>query len=254
MGSNSLDTRIEGEIRGNDVRIGVGAVLEKGALIIADKITLGDFCFIGAGTKIIVPTFSIGDYTKLHARSFCHGELPLHIGSNCWIGGGVVLDSMGGLTIKNGVGIGSGSQLWTHIKFGDTVQGCRFHSKQGMTVGEDAWFVGHCLVSPVVVGDKSMAMLGSVVTRDMEPNHVYAGVPATDITAKVGPQFEEITLKEKHRRFAKMLDEFYRRHPEHSSWVPQCDLEKRTYVKTWSIAEVEFFKENVPLVKLYPEG
>ena len=39
-----------------------------------------------------------------------------------------------------------------------------------------------------------MAMVGSVITRDMAPNHVYGGAPAVDLTAKVGPQFGPVTV------------------------------------------------------------
>jgi hypothetical protein len=35
-----------------------------------------------------------------------------------------------------------------------------------MPVGRVAWSIGHCIVLPVRVGDKSMALVGSVVTKD----------------------------------------------------------------------------------------
>jgi len=49
-------------------------------------------------------------------------------------------------------------------------------------VGNDVWFVGHCVVSPVVVEDKSMSM--SVITKDMKYNEIYAGAPAKPISEK----------------------------------------------------------------------
>jgi thiamine monophosphate synthase len=59
------------------------------------------------------------------------------------------------------------------------------------------WFVGHCIVSPINAKDKSMALVGSVVTKDMDENKIYAGSPAKDITEKVLPQFKKITIEEK---------------------------------------------------------
>jgi hypothetical protein len=91
----------------------------------------------------------------------------------------------------NNVGIGAQSQIWSHVKFGDRAYGCRWYSESETILEDDVWIVGHCIVSPIVAESRSMAMVGSVVTKDMKHNRVYAGVPAVDITDKVGPQFDE---------------------------------------------------------------
>lgn len=267
-----FESRISGRIEADEVVIGRGVVVEDGVVISgksgrARKVVLGDFCYIGRETRILVPEFRLGDYSKLHAFSFAHGELPMQIGRNCWIGGNCVLDSMGGLDIDDNVGIGAHSQLWTHIQFGDVVEGCRFRSTKYMYVGKDAWFVGHCIVSPVEVGERSMALVGSVVTRDMLPNHVYAGVPAADVTAKVGTQFEEITTMEKARKLEAMIASFVAEHPQYTGQLAAVqspderpegicafDVSQRVYTKRYLEAEVAFLKHHVPLVKFAPEG
>lgn len=268
---------IRGVIDADLVLAGRGVVVEPGVEIRgkhgrARLVVLGDYCYIGHGAKIFAPEFRLGDYSKLHAGSYGHGLEPLRIGRNGWIGGGVVLDSMGGLTIDDGVGIGTGSQLWTHIRFGDVVEGCRFDSVKPMHVGKDAWFVGHCLVSPVTVGERSMAMLGSVITHAMQPNHVYGGVPAVDLTGKVGPQFAERTVEQKADVLWAMIGEFERAHPEHKGklWPVTSeamlrtarqsfcetlfDVSTRTYNQTHSAAEVAFLKEYTPSIKFTPYG
>ena len=267
-----MEERIEGIIDAEEIVIGKGVVVEKGASITgkhgpAKKVVLGDFCYIGRDTQIMAPEFSLGDYSKLHAGGFCHGERPLQIGRNCWIGGNCVLDSMGGLDIDDNVGIGAASQLWTHIQFGDIVEGSRFFSKKYMHVGKDAWFVGHCIVSPVRVGEKSMAMVGSVVTRDMLANHVYAGVPAKDVTDKLGPQFEQRSTEQKAAVLERLVAAFVQQHPEHAGqfvvarsaeeFQPgKCcfDVSRREYTQTYSAAEIAFFRTHVPLVKFTPAG
>jgi acetyltransferase-like isoleucine patch superfamily enzyme len=264
--------RIEGEINAEEVCIGQGVVVEEGVLITgkggpARRVVLGDFCFIGRETRIIVPEFRLGDYSKLHAFSFAHGEKPMQIGRNCWIGGNTVLDSLGGLDIDDNVGIGAHSQIWTHIQFGDIVEGCRFHSRKYMYVGKDAWFVGHCIVSPVRVGEKSMALVGSVVTKDMLPNHVYAGVPAEDVTHKLGFQFERRSVGQKAAILQQLVDAFIGEHPEYrgqlvvvqspgeiQAGVCCFDVSRRTYTKIYNEAEVAFLKAHVPLVKFTPDG
>ena len=272
------ETRIEGVIDADEVIVGRGAVVEAGVLITgkhgrARKVVLGDYCFIGAGTKVLCPEFRLGHYSKWHAGGFGHGEQPLQIGRNCWIGGGVVLDSMGGLDIDDNVGIGSGSQLWTHIQFGDVVEGCRFQSTTYMHVGKDAWLVGHCLVSPVRVGERAMALLGSVVTRDMAPNHIYGGAPAVDLTAKLGTQFEARTDGAKRNRLWGLIAQFERDHPEFDGklvvWaqpiqdgsfdylpddVTLFNTTTRSYRRTYSDAEVAFLKQYTPLVKFTADG
>ncbi|MBN1658069.1 MAG: hypothetical protein JXA93_06685 [Anaerolineae bacterium] len=268
----TYQSMIEGTIEARDVEIGKGVVVEEGVVITgkggpARKVVLGDFCYIGRHTRIITPEFRLGDYSKLHAFSFAHGEKRMQIGRNCWIGGNTVLDSNGGLDIDDNVGIGAHSQIWTHVQFGDIVEGCRFYSNKYMHVGKDAWFVGHCVVSPVRVGEKSMALVGSVVTKDMLPNHIYAGVPAADVTHKLGTQFEERTVEEKAAILQGLIAAFTAQHPEYlgqlqvvrspeevQEGVCCFDVSTRTYARTYSQAEVAFLKAHVPLVKFTPAG
>lgn len=265
-------SRILGTIDAEEIVIGQGVLVEEGALITgkngrASRVVLGDHCMIGRGTRILVPEFRLGDYSKLHAHSFAHGDKALQIGRNCWIGGATVLDSMGGLTLDDNVGIGSQSQIWTHIRFGDIVEGCRFFQEKPMWIGKDAWFVGHCIVSPVAVEPRSMALAGSVVTRDMLANHVYGGVPAVDLTDRLGGQFEERSVGQKAARLRELIDAFIARNPEHAGkllvatspdeirpGVCCFDVSRRVYTKTRSEAEVAFLKAHVPLVKFTPLG
>jgi len=263
---------IKGQIDAEVVQIGKGVIVEEGVIIKgkqgpARRVILGDFCYIGPGVRILAPEFRLGDYSKLHSGCFGHGVYPLQIGRNCWIGGDCVLDSMGGLDIDDNVGIGAQSQLWTHIQFGDIVEGSRFYSQQYMHVGKDAWFVGHCVVSPIKVGERSLALVGSVVTRNMLPNHIYGGVPAKDMTDKMGTQFETLTTEQKAERLQRLIDQFEIDHPEFKgecvvvtdpadrpSSQPWFDVSTRTYAKSFHPAEIAFLKANVPLVKFIPDS
>lgn len=260
---NHLVPRIDGQIIGRDVHIGHGAVVEAGARIEADRVHLGNFCYIGHDVRIIAPEFRLGDYSKLHAGTFGHGDQPLRIGRNCWIGGSCVLDSLGGLDIDDNVGIGAHSQIWTHIQFGDIVEGCRFHSRKYMHIGKDAWFVGHCIVSPVQVEPRSMALAGSVITKDMAANHIYAGVPAADMTDRMGTQFVERTPEEKAAHLRQIIEDFdpdaplclqvVTSYPLLSKpGVTYFNVTDRTYTRTLSPIEVAFLKKHTPLVKFTP--
>jgi len=171
-------------------------------------VEIGYGCFLGNDLYIDVPELIIGDYTTIHRGTSIHGYRPCNIGHNCWIGQFSILDSIGGLLIGNNVGIGAHSQLWSHIKFGDTLEGCRWNKAKKLIVEDDVWFVGHCIVSPIVAQKKSMLLVGGVITKDMKKNHVYAGVPAKDITNVVGLQFNEVSYEEKVKKFEKLYFDF----------------------------------------------
>lgn len=168
---------------------------------------VGDNSYIGDDVQIICDSFHLGDYSKLHHHCNAHGA-SVHIGHNAWIGQYTILDGLGGISIGDNCGIGAHSQLWSHIKYGDMLEGCRFESTNQLIVGKDVWFVGHCIVSPINAADKSMALVGSVVTKDMMENHVYAGSPARDITDKIGGQFELQTIDQKMKRMHELCMEF----------------------------------------------
>jgi acetyltransferase-like isoleucine patch superfamily enzyme len=163
----------------------------------AKRVVIGDNTFIGDNVQIILDEFEIGDYCKIHHHTNFHGYKPLSIGHNAWIGQGTIIDSIGGATIGNNCGIGAYSQLWSHIRYGDPLEGCNYNSNAPLIIGNDVWFVGHCVVSPITAKDRSMALVGSVITKDMEENHIYGGAPAKDLTSKINPQFRKITIGEK---------------------------------------------------------
>jgi len=249
------------KIEAENIHIGVGTVIEPTAIIRglkgkARSISIGDHCYIGHNVLILCDEFELGDYSKIHHDTNIHGYLPCLIGHNAWIGQFTVIDSIGGTTIGNNCGIGAHSQLWSHIKFGDMLEGCRFKSEKPLTIGNDVWFVGHCIVSPIHAADKSMAMVGSVVTRDMEYNTIYAGSPAKEISGKIGNQFDNVSIESKRLMLLMHLKESGCDdgsilivdspsdigHDELSYFI----LETRTYVKRGTANEVNFMKYLLP--------
>lgn len=225
----------------------------------AKRIEIGDNTYIGDNVQIIVDEFKIGDYCKVHHHTNFHGYKPLSIGHNAWIGQGSIIDSIGGTTIGNNCGIGAYSQLWSHIRYGDPLIGCNYESSSSMIIGNDVWFVGHCIVSPIVAKDKSMALVGSVITKNMEENHIYGGSPARDLTNKIKPQFTPITIEEKRKiMFQFNLLEGIKLIED---WEEAKDLEKfsyfnitdRTYNKRQTTNEVQFMKQlQDKLIKFTP--
>jgi acetyltransferase-like isoleucine patch superfamily enzyme len=221
----------------------------------AKKIIIGDNTFIGDDVQIITDNFEVGDYCKIHHHTNIHGYKPIKIGHNAWIGQYSIIDGIGGTTIGDNCGIGAHSQLWSHILYGDDLEGCNYNSKSELKIGNDCWFVGHCIVSPITAEDKSMALVGSVITEDMKKNHIYGGSPAKDLTDKIKPQFTEVSLDEKLIKMNKYYKEFGSpkniKIIKHISEIISDDytyfnISDRKYTKILSEEEISFMKFLLP--------
>ncbi|MBA4277621.1 DapH/DapD/GlmU-related protein [Flavobacterium sp.] len=250
-------------IHAEEIYIGKNTIIEPSVKIRgingkAKKIIIGDNCYIGENVQIICDDFSLGDYSKIQHNTNIHGYLPCHIGHNAWIGQFSIIDSIGGTTIGNNCGIGAHSQLWSHIKYGDTLEGCRFLTQKPLIVGNDVWFVGHCIVSPIIVEDKSMAMVGSVVTKDMKFNEIYAGSPAKSLSDKIGFQFNEVSIQDKLAKMNLYLKEWDSNSKSikivtdnseidfGSEDITYFNVSDRTYSKRGSSDEISFMKFLLP--------
>lgn len=258
---------IQGEIISSDIQIGVGVVIEEGVVIKADKVRIGDFVYIGQRSKFIVPELHIGDYTRINADTFGGGTKPMQIGHNCYIGAKVRLDSRGGLKIGHNVGIGDASQIWTHIRHGDVVQGCRWDKEYALEIGDDVWLVARVTVGGAQqIGARAMVFNESNVTRSLMSDHTYGGSPLIDLTAKMGPQFEALSPDQKCKRLCKEIEIFEAEYPMFRGYVRATTYahefgdpeplvswfaaEDRVYTKNRHAAEVAFLKHT--LAKFMP--
>ena len=248
-------------INAKEILIGKNVIIEPFVEINCDRLVLGDGVIIKSGTQIIMPDLVIGDYTIIYNNCFLSGTNWCRIGHNCWFGHYTIIDSIGTTIIGNNVGVGAHSQLWTHAYFGDTLEGCRFASQKQLIIEDDVWFVGHCIVSPITAKRQSMAMVGSVVTKDMEENHVYAGVPAKDVTEKMGAQFKkDIDPIEKKATMEQHLKDFLKTHKPknnrikivekldpNNKHISQFSITERSYIKNLYPEEVEFIRFLLPI-------
>jgi acetyltransferase-like isoleucine patch superfamily enzyme len=229
-----------------DVTVGVGVVIEDGVRFACDKVKIGDFVYIGRGTTIRTPEFSIGDYTRLNEASYCGGRKPLRIGRNVYLGRGVYLDSNGGLTLEDNTLAGAYSQLWTHIEGGDMVQGVvsRWHTERTLVLRKDAWLVGRVVISNATeIGERALVLNESNVLHNIPADTVWAGNPAKDMTEKFGPQFYGLEDEEKTHQLEAEILRFETEYPQYIGQLDgKFDAVARTYRKTRSEAEVKFLR------------
>jgi acetyltransferase-like isoleucine patch superfamily enzyme len=246
-------------IQVEEMIVGKNVVIEPGVEIRCKRLVLGDGVIIKSGTRIEMTDLVVGDYTKINNHCFLTGTDWCRIGHNCWFGHYTIIDSIGTTRIGNGVGVGAHSQLWTHIYFGDILEGCRFASHQPLIIDDDVWLVGHCIVSPVHIKPRSMAMVGSIITKDMEENHIYAGSPAKDMTDRFGNQFEDTSMEEKRSKLKAYLEDFLQRYKPKENRIrivdridsrvknlSQFSLAERRYMKNLYPEEVAFMRYLLP--------
>ncbi|MBC8206019.1 MAG: acyltransferase [Kiritimatiellales bacterium] len=109
----------------------------------------------------------------------------LTIGANSSIGHKATLDARGGLTIGRNVNFSSEVMIWTaqHDYRSSTFE-TNFKS---VTIGDYVWLGPRCIILPgVTVGEGAVVAAGAVVTKDVEPYAVVAGVPAKKISDRPG--------------------------------------------------------------------
>jgi acetyltransferase-like isoleucine patch superfamily enzyme len=219
------------------------------------RFVIGDNSYIGDDVQIICDDIEIGDYCKIHHHSNIHGYLPFKLGHNAWIGQYTILDSIGGLSIGNNFCLSAQSQLWTHFKYGDMLEGCRFNSRKELVIGDDVWIGVQCIVTPIIIESRSMLLGGSIATKDMRYNCVYAGSPAIDISSKIGNQFEDVSIEDKMKKMNSYLKEFGKKSkiiivPDISE-IKEDDnvyfaVKTRQYTKKLNEEEVSFMKFLLP--------
>jgi len=262
-------------INAKKVELGINVHIEEGTYIgaiggKADYVLLGDNVYIGKDCTILLPVFTLGDYCTIHRQCRISGYNCCNIGHNFWMDQNCIINCTDKVTIGNNVGIGAYSQLWSHIKFGDVMEGCRFNSTKPMVIGDDVWFVGHCIVAPIKAATRSMALIGSVITGDMKENHIYGGTPATDLTEKLGTQFANRTIEQKMGWIQNQFKEFCISHPDAVNQIKIVDkinntdliesnssifeVSSRTYIKRRNELEISFMKFLLPLSKFIPKG
>jgi acetyltransferase-like isoleucine patch superfamily enzyme len=147
-------------------RIGEGVVFERGVLVFhPENIELGDNVYVGHGA--ILKAYHLN---------------TMRIGSHTWIGQCAFLHSAGGITIGHTVGIGPHVKILTssHAEAGVDVPILEAPLQFAPVVLEDGCDigVGTIILPGVTIGRGAQIGAGAVVTRDVPPLAVAAGVPA----------------------------------------------------------------------------
>jgi acetyltransferase-like isoleucine patch superfamily enzyme len=157
----------------NNIVLGSGAYLDHGVYLHAcpSGIEIGDNSLVLHGAILHVYNFR---------------KLPkagIHIGDDCLIGEYTIIRGQGGVTIGNRVYTSPFAQIIAvnHV-FNDpqisfVEQGI---TAQGIVIEDDVWIgAGAVITDGVRIGKGAVVAAGAVVTKDVPPHTLVAGVPAS---------------------------------------------------------------------------
>src|SRR3989338_4777781 len=129
--------------------------------------------------------------STIHTEAKFYNPSNIRIGEDTIIGEGVVLDGIEKLSIGNHVAIASEVMIYNAEH---DVQSEDFHAVMEPVVIEDYVFIGpRAIILPgVTVKKGAIIAAGAVVTKDVEPFDIVAGVPAKPIGKRnfSNPQYQ----------------------------------------------------------------
>ncbi|OGR00519.1 MAG: acetyltransferase [Deltaproteobacteria bacterium RIFOXYA12_FULL_61_11] len=108
----------------------------------------------------------------------------LTCGEYVWIGEGAILDASGGLEIGAHTSVGLNVYLWSHTSFltnltMNNIMGNPLIERKKTTIGKGCFIGGPSVIYPgVTIGDRTVILPMTVVTKDLPGNMVVAGSPA----------------------------------------------------------------------------
>ena len=128
--------------------------------------------------------FSIGPGCVMWGTPAITGGRDLYrkltIGQGCWVNVGSFFDLGASITIGDRVAIGHQVMiLTTSHEIGPHDQRAAALETKPVIIGEGAWLGARCTILPGVnIGAGAIVAAGAVVSRDVPPNTMVAGIPA----------------------------------------------------------------------------
>jgi acetyltransferase-like isoleucine patch superfamily enzyme len=106
----------------------------------------------------------------------------MSVGNDVFLNAGTFIDSKGGVTIGDAVGIGEFVRIFTHTH-SESNHAERTYAP--VTIDDYAKIYTGAMIFPgVSIGEQAIVAGGAVVTGDVPPNTVVAGIPAKPIRAR----------------------------------------------------------------------
>lgn len=183
-----------GHGEGSKIIIGNNCKIEENVQLVCSKnskIIIGDNCWIMKNTIIRTASLielgddvAIATNCAIFSREEGHQGM-LKIGKGTHIGDGTIIDLTDNITIENEVAIGPNCVIYSHDHDYNTPEKAAWKGgvvKHPVHIKDGAWVGANVTILPqIVIGTKTVIAAGSVVTKSIENNCIYAGVPAKKI-------------------------------------------------------------------------
>ena len=126
--------------------------------------------------------YSIGKDSSLHMGLFITGQ-NIEIGDNVVINRRVYLDGRIGIKIKNNVSISPEVYI---LSMEHDPNDPKFTTRGGMvTIDDNVWIGSRAMILPGIhIGEGAVVGACAVVTKDVDPYRIVAGVPARPIGSR----------------------------------------------------------------------
>ena len=151
------------------------------------------FCLYNIGTipsnrvrKTIYRMLSLNIHPKttIHFRTEIRCPRKLTLGEGTIIGDNAILDARSGLTLGRNVNLSSNVSIYTlQHDHRDPYFRCNEHlRKMSVEIDDRVWLGSNVIVLPGVhIGEGAVCCAGCVVTKDIPPYTVVAGIPAKKV-------------------------------------------------------------------------
>lgn len=125
----------------------------------------------------------IGANVVFHFRTEIREPSLLVVGGGTIVGDNALLDARNGLTFGRNVNLSSNVSIYTEQHdHRDPDFRCTSPEKKPVKIGDRVWIGSNVIILPgVTIGEGAVCCAGCVVTKDVEPYAVVAGVPAKKV-------------------------------------------------------------------------
>lgn len=130
----------------------------------------------------------IGDNVSVQPNVYLLHPQYLELGDNVSIHPFSYIDSVGGVTIGNNVSIAEGTSIFSfNHNYEERTVPIKYQgiTKKAVYIDSDIWIGAKAtILAGVTIGTGSVVAAGAVVTKDVEPLSIVAGVPAALIKSR----------------------------------------------------------------------
>jgi acetyltransferase-like isoleucine patch superfamily enzyme len=129
---------------------------------------------------------NVGKNVVVHYRTEIRAPYRLQLGSGCIIGDNALLDARNGLTIGETVNFSSNVAVYTEQHdHRDEMFRCTKGVDKSVAIGNRVWIGSNVVILPgVKIGEGAVCCAGCVVTKDVAPYDVVAGIPAKKVNTR----------------------------------------------------------------------